>query len=285
MSKNEEWDLVVEPKKGLLNFNFKEIWAYRDLILLFVRRDFVSIYKQTILGPLWYVIQPLLLTLTYTVFFGMAGSLSTGGVPKFLYYLSGQVIWNFFAMSFTKTSTTFTANASIFGKVYFPRLVTPISIIISNYIAQAIQFVILIGFYIAYIIKGSSFDFQFAHLIGLLYIIVISSLLAFGFGVIISSLTTKYRDFTFVVSIGIQMIMYASTVIWDTFDSKLDPFVRKLIMLNPMSSLINYFRYIFFGTGYVEVKYLIYSGVVAICVTLFGMMIFNRVEKSFMDTV
>src|SRR3989344_1823332 len=199
MSKNEEWDLVVEPKKGLLNFNFKEIWAYRDLILLFVRRDFVSIYKQTILGPLWYVIQPLLLTLTYTVFFGMAGSLSTGGIPKFLYYLSGQVIWNFFAMSFTKTSTTFTANASIFGKVYFPRLVTPIAIIISNYIAQAIQFVILIGFYIAYIIKGSSFDFQFAHLIGLVYIIVISSLLAFGFGVIISSLTTKYRDFTFVV--------------------------------------------------------------------------------------
>jgi lipopolysaccharide transport system permease protein len=285
MEKEEKWDLVVEPKRSLFSLNLREVWAYRDLILLFVRRDFVSIYKQTVLGPLWYVIQPLLLTLTYTVFFGMAGGLSTGPIPKFLFYLSGQVIWNFFSMSFTKTSGTFTANANIFGKVYFPRLVTPISIIISNYIAQGIQFLIFIGFYVGYMIKGDSFDFQWMHLVGLLYIVVVSSLLAFGFGVIISSLTTKYRDFTFVVSIGVQMFMYGSTVIFNTFNPAMNPLVRKLILLNPMSPLINYFRYIFFGTGYVEVKYLIYSGIVGLFVTLFGIVIFNRVEKTFMDTV
>lgn len=285
MQQEEHWDLVVKPKSNLFNLNLKEVWAYKDLIFLFVKRDFVSVYKQTILGPLWYIIQPILLTITYTVFFGIAGNLSSAGVPKFLYYLSGQVIWNFFSLSFIKTSNTFTANASIFGKVYFPRLVTPISIILSNYIAQAIQFIIFLFFYISFILKGTTFDFHALHLIGLLYILIVSSLLAFGFGIIISALTTKYRDFTFIVSIGIQMAMYASTVIWDTFDSKLDPMIRKVIMLNPMSSLINYFRYVFFGTGYVEVNYLVYSGIAGICVTFFGILIFNKVEKSFMDTV
>lgn len=282
---NEHWDLVVKPKSSLFHLNLKEVWAYRDLIMLFVRRDFVSIYKQTVLGPLWYIIQPLLLTLTYTVFFGYAGKLSHGNVPQFLYYLSGQVIWNFFAMSFTKTSSTFTSNASIFGKVYFPRLVTPISIIISNYIAQAIQFIIFIIFYVVFIIRGSTFEMQWIHILGLAYIILVSSLLAFGFGIIVSSLTTKYRDFTFLVTIGIQMLMYASTVIWDTFDVSMNSTLHKLIMLNPMSSLINYFRFIFFGNGYVEWSYLIYSGVVGVVVTFLGILVFNKVEKSFMDTV
>lgn len=281
----EYWDLVIKPKNNLLDLKLKQVWAYRDLIMLFVRRDFISLYKQTILGPLWYIIQPLILTLTYTIFFGVAGNLEHGNMPKFLYYLSGQVIWNFFAMSFTKTSSSFTANASIFGKVYFPRLVTPISIIISNYIAQLIQFSIFLVAYFIYSVKGYDFNFQLQHVFGLLYIVVVSSLLSFGFGIIISALTTKYRDFVFLVTVGIQLFMYASSVIWDTFNPKMDTLLHKIIMLNPMSSLINYYRFIFFSNGYVEWGYLIYSGVVGILVTLFGIIIFNKVEKSFMDTV
>lgn len=283
--KEEHWDLIVEPKNSAFKLNLKEIWAYKDLILLFVKRDFVSVYKQTVLGPLWYIIQPIILTLTYTVFFGFAGNLSTGGLPKFLYYLSGQVIWNFFSMSFTKTAGTFTSNANVFGKVYFPRLVTPISIIISNYIAQAIQFLIFIVSFVIFAAKGFDFDIQWIHMFGLVYILLISSLLAFGFGIIISSLTTKYRDFTFLITVGIQIVMYGSTVIFDTFDKNIDPLMRKIILLNPMSSLINYFRHIFFGVGYVEYNYLIYSGLVAVVVTFFGILVFSKVEKSFMDTV
>jgi lipopolysaccharide transport system permease protein len=283
--KNEKWDLIVEPKSGLFKLNLKEVWKYKDLILLFVRRDFVSVYKQTVLGPLWYIIQPLLLTLTYTFFFGMAGNLSTGGLPKFLWYLSGQVIWNFFSMSFSKTATTFTSNAGVFGKVYFPRLVTPISIIISNYIAQAIQFIIFLVSFIIFAVKGFNFNVQWLHMIGLIYILVVSSLLAFGLGIIISAITTKYRDFTFLITIGIQMVMYGSTVIFDTNDAKMNPAMRQVILLNPMSSLINYFRHIFFGVGYVEYNYLVYSGILSLFVTFFGIIIFSKVEKSFMDTV
>ena len=281
---NEEtWDLIVKPKNSWFDLNLKEVWKYRDLIFLFVKRDFISVYKQTILGPLWYIIQPLLSTLTL-VFIGIAGNLSHAGIPQFLFSLSGQVIWNFFAMSFTKTSNTFISNATIFGKVYFPRLVMPISIILSNYIAQAIQLIIFICFYLFYKFYGHDFHLNTLHLVGFFYIIFISSLLSFGFGVFISSLTTKYRDFTFLINFGIQLAMYGSTVMWDT-TSNVPEWAKKLIMLNPMSSLINYFRFIFFNTGYVDVFYLVYSGIVGIFICFIGMIIFNRVEKSFMDTV
>jgi lipopolysaccharide transport system permease protein len=282
-SENESWDLIVKPKNSWFDFNLKEVWKYRDLIFLFVKRDFVSVYKQTILGPLWYIIQPLLNTLTL-VFIGIAGNLSHGSIPQFLFSLSGQVIWNFFAMSLTKTSNTFISNANIFGKVYFPRLVMPISVIISNYIAQAIQIGIFICFYFIYILNGHNFQFNVIQLIGFLYIILISSLLSFGFGIFISSITTKYRDFTFLINTCIQLAMYGSTVMWDT-TSNVPDWAKQLIMLNPMSPLINYFRYIFFNLGSFDITYLAYSGIVGIIICFLGIIFFNQVEKSFMDTV
>ena len=282
-NQTEEWDIIVKPKAAYFKLNLKEVWDYKDLILLFVKRDFVSIYKQTILGPLWYIIQPILTTITFTVIFGRIAGLDTQGVPGIVFYLSGLVLWNFFSQSFIKTSNVFVSNASVFGKVYFPRLVTPISIILSSYISQAIQIVLFLLFYFFYKFTGSDFQFQWIHFFGLIYIIVVLSLISIGCGLIVSALTTKYRDFTFLTGFIVQLAMYCSTVIFNV--NKVSDSLKLILMLNPVSSLINYFRFIFFGLGQPDLMYMAYSGIFGISVTLFGILIFNRVERNFMDTV
>jgi lipopolysaccharide transport system permease protein len=277
------WDIIIKPKASYLRLNFKEVWAYRDLIMLFVKRDFVSIYKQTILGPLWYIIQPVLTTITFTIIFDRIAGLAPQGIPSAVFYLSGLVIWNFFSQGFIKTSNVFVTNASVFGKVYFPRLITPISVIISNYISQAIQLTLFLGFYFFYKFSGAAYEFQWLHFFGLLYIIVVLSLITIGLGLIISAVTTKYRDFTFLTGFMVQLAMYCSTVIFN-IEAVSDKW-KIVLMLNPVSSLINYFRYIFFGFGHVDVFYLSYSGIFGIAAVFFGIIIFNKVERNFMDTV
>lgn len=288
---SEDWDLVIKPKGRIFNLNFREIWRYRDLILLFVKRDFVSNYKQTILGPVWFFVQPIITAISLTIVFGNIANLDTQGINKPLFYFSGVLIWGFFTSSLLKTSGTLVSNASIFGKVYFPRLTSPLSMIISNFIAFTLQFLIFLILYIIYSVKTGVPHFQFAHLPGILFIILVNSGLGLGIGLLFSAISTKYRDFNFVLGYVIQLGMYCSTLLFSSKNIKVfnnetgDAIFRTLLMLNPVSSLINYFRYIFFGIGELNVFYLGYSAVFAMVVMYTGIVVFNKVERNFIDTV
>lgn len=278
----EQWTLVVKPEVNPFDLRLAELWRYRDLVMLFVRRDFVSTYKQTILGPLWFIIQPVLTTITFTIIFGNIAKISTDGIPPMLFYLSGLVSWNYFAECLNKTSNTFIGNAHIFGKVYFPRMAVPVSIVISNLLTYLIQFLLFLSFYIYFIATGTVVHPNMALLL-LPIMLVMMACLGLGLGIIISSMTTKYRDLRFLVTFGVQLMMYATPVIYPM--SLLSPKKQFIISLNPMSSIIETFRYAFLGSGNLNFMHLLYSAVFSISILLIGVVYFNKVEKNFMDTV
>jgi lipopolysaccharide transport system permease protein len=278
----EKWTTVISPRRGWLDINFKELWHYRDLVLLFVRRDFVTFYKQTILGPLWFLLQPIFHTIIFTVIFGKIAKIPTDGLPQPLFYLSGIVVWNYFASCLTGTSNTFVTNANIFGKVYFPRLAVPISIAITNLMTFVIQFILFLFILSFFYLKGAAVRPNFYILLTPLLILQMG-ILGLGFGILVSSLTTKYRDLAFVTTFGIQLWMYVTPIVYPI--SQVPERWRWLFVLNPTASIIETFRYAFLGTGSVKSLYVIISIGVTLAVLSAGVVLFNRVEKTFMDKV
>jgi len=279
---SEKWDLVIGPKRGWLDFNLKDIWLYRDLVFHFVRRDFVAFYKQTILGPLWYIIQPLLTTLVFTVIFGKVARISTDGVPPFIFYLSGTVAWGYFSSCLKETSDTFITNSKIFGKVYFPRLTVPLSVVIINLVKFGIQFLLFLGFLVYFIkIKAPINPNLFILLLPVLMLQM--AILSLGTGILISSMTTKYRDMKFLVGFGIQLWMYATPVVYPV--SVVPERFRFFYMLNPVASIVETFRHSFLGTGKVNGVDILISWAVTMLLLFSGVILFNRVDKTFMDTV
>lgn len=278
----DQWTLVLRPKSGWFDIDLKALWRYRDLILLFVRRDFVAIYKQTILGPLWFLLQPLFTTVVFTVIFGKVAKIPTDGLPPALFYMTGIVAWNYFAGCLTNTSDTFVKNAGIFGKVYFPRLVVPISVVISNILTFLIQFALLIPFMAYFYLKGAAI--QPSLLILLLPLMVIHmAALGLGTGILISSLTTKYRDLTYAVGFGVQLWMYATPIVYPL--SQVPEKWQWLVALNPMTAIVEIFRYAFLGAGTVDLVFLGISIAMTILILITGLILFSRIEKTFMDTV
>lgn len=279
---DEQWTEVIEPRTRLLDLRLKELWRYRDLVLMFVRRDFVANYKQTILGPLWFLIQPLLTTIMFVFIFGRVAGLSTDGLPMMAFYLAGVTIWTYFSEALNKTASVFRDNAQIFGKVYFPRLTMPLSIVISNLVRFLIQFALFLsvwGYYIA------TTDTLHPNMYLLLtpVLLIVMGLLALGFGMIFSSLTTKYRDLVFLLSFGIQLLMYATPVIYPL--SSISEKYKMIILANPMTSIVETFRYGFLGSGSFSWGQLSYSLIFSLTIVLIGTAVFNKVEKSFTDTV
>lgn len=279
------WDIEITAKTKLLSLGLKDVWQYRDLLILLVRRDFVSFYKQTVLGPLWFFLQPVITIIIYTVVFGNLAGIPVDGIPKPLFYLAGIIIWNYFADCITKTSTVFKDNAAMLGKVYFPRLIMPLSIVASNLIRFGVQFslfIILLGVY-----SLSSYNFApNAYIFLLPVLVLLVAALGLGFGMLISAVTTKYRDLAFVVTFGVPLLMYTTTVIYP-----LSAVIQKypayswLIKFNPITAIIETLRYSFFGKGTFSWELLVYSTVITLIILMLGMMVFNRVEKSFIDTV
>ena len=279
---NQKWTDVIKPQRNWLDWRLGELWRARDLVMLFVWRDFVSVYKQTILGPLWYLIQPLLTTLTFTIIFGRIASLPTDELPDFLFYLAGSVIWTYFAECLNKTSVTFISNSSLFGKVYFPRLAVPISILISNLITFAIQFGLFLVFVVYYLIVSDTVAPNWTMLLLPFYIFVMAGL-GLGFGIIVSALTTRFRDLQFLVRFGVQLLMYATPIIYPL--SSIPEKYQLLIVANPMTSIVEGFRYSFLGSGELNPLYLLYSFIFMLAALMIGIMLFNRIETTFMDTV
>jgi len=277
-----EWTNVIRPRSGWFDIHLFELWRYRDLIALFVRRDFVAVYKQTILGPVWFLLQPLFSTLVFTIIFGKIAHIPTDGVPEVLFYMSGIVVWNYFAACLTKTSDTFVANAGIFGKVYFPRLTVPISIVITNLITFCIQFGLFLLFIGFFYFKGAPIKPNIVMLIMPLLLLQMAAL-GLGFGILISSLTTKYRDLAFVIGFGTQLWMYATPIVYPV--SQVPARWQWLFMLNPMASVIEVFRYAFLGAGTFYLDRIIVSVIVTLVILTLGIISFSRVEKIFMDTV
>ena len=278
----EKWDLVIKPQSGIFEINFKELWSYRDLLMLLVRRDFVSTYKQTILGPVWFFLQPILTTLTFVIIFGRVAGLSPAGVPMILFYMAGITLWNYFSESLTKTATVFKDNSTIFGKVYFPRLVMPISIVVSNLVKLGIQFILFLLFWTYFLVLKKSVHPNVYMLLAP-YLILILGLLSLGFGMLISALTTKYRDLVLLLGFTIQLLMYATPIIYPLANISLR--YRWILLANPMTSLVEAFRYGFLGNGSLSWSGLAYSTIFSLVVLALGALIFNKVEKSFMDTV
>lgn len=282
INKEDEWSEVISPRKKWFEFRFGEIWRYKFLIFLFVRRDFVAIYKQTILGPLWHIIQPLLTTITFTIVFGRIAGMSTDGQPQFIFYMAGVTIWNYFAECINKTSTTFIDNANVFGKVYFPRLAVPLAVVISGLLAFTVQFILFLIFYLYFYFSGSSLQPN-VYILLIPYLLLLMAVLGLGLGIIISALTTKYRDLRFLVTFGVQLLMYASAVIYPL--SSVKGIGRTILSFNPLVPIIETFRFAFFGTGVLSWQMLLYSTGITIITFITGVSLFHRVEKTFMDTV
>jgi lipopolysaccharide transport system permease protein len=278
----KEWDLTIEPQTSLFELNLKDVWRYRDLLWMFVKRDFVSFYKQTILGPLWFFIQPLFTTIIYTFIFGGLANLSTDGLPQPLFYMAGITAWNYFADCITKTSTVFKDNANIFGKVYFPRLIMPLSIVASNLVRFGVQMILLFIMMGYYAMHDASFAITRAIML-FPVLVLLMALLGLGLGLIITALTTKYRDLAFLVTFGIQLLMYTTTVIYPL--SSAPEKYKTLISLNPMTGILEAFRYAFLGRGQISINTLGYSTLFTIVVMVLGVVIFNKTEKTFVDTV
>jgi len=273
---------TIKPQSGLFELNLQELWEYRDLIYMYVKRDIVTFYKQTIMGPLWFIIQPILTTVMFMYVFGNLAGLSTDGIPKPLFYFTGILIWNYFADCLTRNSKIFIENQGVFGKVYFPRLVVPISITISNLVRFFIQFGIFLILYFYYLFTGASVVPNI-HALLIPLLIIMAAGLSLGFGVIFSSLTTKYRDLTFLLQFGVQLWMYITPVIYPLNSVPLDK--QWLVQLNPMTSIIETFKYGSIGAGVFSWLWLAYSFVFMIILLIIGVVIFNKVEKGFMDTV
>jgi len=277
-----DWDLTIRPESGWFDLRLGELWRYRDLIWLFVRRDFVVFYKQTILGPLWYLLQPLLTTIMMTIVFSRLANISTDGVPPFLFYLSGTIAWSYFAQSLTQTSNTFISNASVFGKVYFPRMVVPVATVIIGFAQFGIQLALFLLVYAYYLLTGLAIDPSIWILV-LPVALLQMAMLGLGMGMLVSSLTTKYRDLVFLMTFGVQLWMYATPVVYPS--SIVPESVRHLYMMNPMASIVELFRFAFLGQGTIAIEYFAYSWISTLCVLFLGVVVFQRVERSFMDTV
>ncbi|WP_456421309.1 ABC transporter permease [Lutibacter sp.] len=285
ISNKENWLFEITPKNKLFNLNLKEVWQYRDLLMLFVKRDVVTLYKQTILGPLWYLIQPLFTSVIFTIIFNKIAGIETGNIPPFLFNLAGVTSWNYFKECLTATSDTFKKNASLFGKVYFPRIIMPMSIVISNLLKFGIQLGVLIGFYLYYVYSGYQIS---PNSFVLFYplLIIIMGMLGLGLGMIISSMVTKYRDLTFLVSFGVQLLMYVSAVMYpiSLVKEKLADY-SWIVEYNPMAHIIETSRIMLLNDGEFDLYGIIYSVIITIIVFFVGLLIFNRTEKSFIDTV
>lgn len=280
-----DWEIIIKPKNKLFSLDLGEVWKYRDLLIMYVKRDIVTMYKQTILGPLWYVIQPLFTTIMFMFVFGGIAGIPTDGLPQPLFYMAGIICWNYFSECLTKCSETFNANQHIFGKVYFPRLVVPFSITISSLLKMAIQFVLFIAIYVFFIFRGYIPNVTWFILLVPILILMLAGL-GLGFGLIISSMTTKYRDLRFLVSFGVQLWMYITPVIYPLSILKNNyPNYVWAIVANPLTSIIETFKIAFLGQGTFEWIYLLYSLVFTIIVMFFGMLTFNKVQRSFMDVI
>ena len=282
MHQQTHWDLTINPHSKWYDLRIKEIFKYKDLLFLFVKRDFVSIYKQTILGPLWFFLQPIITAITFTVIFGNLAKISTDGLPQILFYMAGITLWNYFADTLTKTADTFSSNANIFGKVYFPRMIMPLSVVVSNLIKLVIQFLLFLGIWVYFLIQ-SDLIHPNKMLVLIPFLIILIGFMALSFGIIISSLTTKYRDLKFLVTFGIQLMMYASPIVYPL--SIVPEKYKWIIVANPVTSIIETFKYAFLGVGEFSWLYLGYSTLFTIILFMIGLVIFHRVEKSFMDTV
>lgn len=278
----DKWDNIITPKTNIFSLNLKDVWKYRDLLLLFVRRDIIVNYKQTILGPLWFFIQPILTTLIFIVVFGNIAGLSTDGIPQPLFYMAGIVIWNYFSECFIKTSNTFSDNSYIFGKVYFPRLIAPLSIVISNGLKFLIQFGLFLMIYLYYWYSNDSISPN-QNLFLLPILILLMALFGFGFGLIFSSLTSKYKDLKFLIQFGVQLMMYITPIIYPL--SELPTNYQRIMWFNPFAHIIESFKHMFFSTNQLDYNGLLYASGIALLFCLFGILIFNRTEKTFMDTV
>ncbi len=279
---DEQWTSVIRSKSGWFDINLLELWNYRDLIMLFVRRDFVAIYKQTVLGPLWFLLQPLFSTVVFTVIFGRIAHIPTDGLPQIVFYMAGIVTWNYFSSCITKTADTFSSNAMIFGKVYFPRLAAPVSAVITNLLTFAIQFVLFLCFMAFFYLKGSAIRPNY-WIVFTPVLLVQMAALGLGFGIVVSSLTTKYRDLTFVVGFGVQLWMYATPVVYPM--SQIPQRWQWVYALNPMAAVVEIFRFAFLGAGSIRTTHLWISLSVTALILTAGIVLFSRVEKTFMDTV
>lgn len=282
---DNEWLFEITPKNKFFSLNLKEVWQYRDLLMLFVKRDVVTVYKQTVLGPLWYLIQPLFTSIIFTIIFNTVAGIETGVVPPFLFNLAGITVWNYFTSCLNDTSDTFKRNAAIFGKVYFPRVIMPLSIVISNLLKFGIQFVIFIGFYVFYYFQGVTILFNSSILFFPL-LVALMGILGLGLGMIISSLVTKYRDFTYLIGFGVQLLMYLSAVMYPMalIKNKM-PDYAWLVQYNPLAYIIETTRYMLLSVGQISVLGIGYTVVFTFIVFFFGLLIFNKTEKSFIDTV
>ncbi|MFZ5940803.1 MAG: ABC transporter permease [Bacteroidota bacterium] len=276
------WDQVISPRRSLFDLHLKEIWRYRDLLKMLVRRDFVTIYKQTILGPLWLFIQPVFTAIIYMVIFARVANISTEGIPPVLFYLGGISIWNYFGICFSRTSGTFDANKHIFGKVYFPRLVSPLSVVIVELFKFLIQFLLFIAVLVFYLVKGAEIHVNAYALLTPLLLVLMAGI-GMGFGMIVSSLTTKYRDLQFLMGFIIQLWMYATPIIYP-ISFVPEPY-RDYLKWNPIAPIVETYKYGFFGTGTFSWDGLLYSAVFMILLLFLGVLVFNRTEKSFMDTI
>jgi lipopolysaccharide transport system permease protein len=273
---------VIRPRTGWFDVHLAELWSYRDLVLLFVRRDFVSAYKQTILGPLWYLIQPVLTTIVFTIVFGKIARIPTDGVPPFLFYMAGYIAWAYFAECLTMTANTFVTNAHIFGKVYFPRLVVPLATVITNLMKFAVQLGLFLAFYAYFLLSGAPVHAT-AWIAALPILILEMALLGMGFGIVISSLTTRYRDLAFLVAFGVQLWMYATPVVYPL--SQIPGKYRLFYILNPMTAVVETFRAAFLGSAGVDATFFATSWATTLLVLFAGIVLFSRIEKTFMDTV
>jgi len=279
---DDPWTLVITPRRSLWHFPIQELWEFRDLLLMLVQRDIVSVYKQTILGPLWYLLQPLLTMLMFVLIFGNIARISTDGLPQPLFYLAGIVIWNYFAETFSRTSVTFMFNAELFGKVYFPRILVPLSFVISGLIKFAIQLGLFLVVYAWFLLAAHRIHPTWWLLISPMLVLIMAGL-GLGLGIFFSSLTTKYRDLNFVIQFGVQLLMYATPVIYPM--SLLSPRIRNVLWWNPIAHVVEAFRFGLFGVGEISIAGLIYSTICTLMVVFVGVLVFNRTEQDFMDSV
>lgn len=280
---SEHWDLVIQPKAHLLDLKLREVWKYRELLFLFVKRDFTAQYKQTILGPFWHFVQPVFTTIMFLLVFGKIASIPTDGIPPVLFYMSGITIWNYFSSCLTSTSNTFLANAGIFGKVYFPRLVTPLSAVMSNLVKFGVQFILLAAVFIFYAAKGVHFHFGFSLLLIPLLVLMMAGM-GLGLGIIISSLTTKYRDLNVLMGFAVQLLMYATPIVYPLSFIKNKGYAS-WIEWNPLTPIVEAFRYSLFGQGSFTAATLLYSAAFIVVILFIGLVTFSKVERTFMDTV
>lgn len=280
---NEEWTTVIKPKTGWFDINLKEVWQYRDLIWMFIQRNFKSSYKQTILGPLWFLITPLMTSSVFTVVFGKIARISTDGVPQFLYYLAGNTAWAYFSSCLTSTSATFTGNAHMFGKVYFPRLISPITTVLYNIFSLLIQTCLMLILMAYFTFARGEAVHPNLWLLSVPIIVLQMAMLGLGCGIILSSITTKYRDLSILVSFGVQLWMYATPIVYPL--SAVPSEFSRIIKFNPMTPMINNFKYAFLGCGHLEIHSWIFSWSVTFVILFFGIILFSRVEKTFIDTV